>query len=143
MVANNQFSALGLVLLAELAKVARIIHSPADAVGALGASPLTRVEGHQDSDAAFLAEDLGEAVPRISTSKPFTEKLQSDDADRGILLDTGETGRAASPAAMVKSRDLDDQSVPIEASAQVPSQRTRRQRRKGMNAIGDLFSGLG
>lgn len=135
MVADNQFSALGLVLLSELSTVARIIRSPAYAVRALGNSPPASVMEHQDGDAASLAEDMGEAVLRISTDKLplYTEGLQPNDADQGA---------SAHPAGMPETRGSNDHSVLVEASAQVPSSWTRRQRRKGRNAIDDLFSGL-
>lgn len=142
MVGDNQFSALGLVLLSELAKVARIIQPPAYAVCALGDSPLVSVVDDQDSATTYPAEDLGEAVPRVSTSNMATERLQINTADRGNLLGTEETGQAVFPAAMAKSRGLNDSNVPIEVSAQVPSRWTRRRRRKGMNAIDDVFGGL-
>ncbi|SLM35772.1 hypothetical protein LPUS_05131 [Lasallia pustulata] len=141
MVADSQFSALGLVLLSELAKVARIIRPSTYAVCAReGTSPASGVEG-QSRDAEYL-EDVGEAMPRRSTSKRFTGKLEFNIADRGNLLDTGETGQTASGAAMPKTQDLNQHSASSEASTQVPSSWTRRQKRKGMNAIDDLFSGL-
>ena len=141
MVADSQFSALGLVLLSELAKVARIIQSSTYAVCARGeTSPASGVEG-QDRDAEYL-DDVGEAMPRLSTSKRFTEKLRSNIANRGNLLDTGETGRTASGAAMPKAQDLNQHSAPSEAFARVSSGWIRRRKRKGTNAIDDLFSGL-
>lgn len=140
MVADSQFSALGLVLLSELAKVARLIRPPTYAVCVTGDSSRAGVVEDRESDARYRAEDLGEAVLRVSTSNVLSEGLQSSITDRGNVPDTEEIGRTVSPATIAESSDSTDYNVPIEASAQVPTRRTRR--RKGMNLIDNLFSGL-
>lgn len=140
MVADHQFSALGLVLLSELAKVARLIRPRTYAVCAVGDSPLAGVMEDGEGDARCGAEDLGEAVARVPTSKVLSEGLQTSPKDRGNVPDMEETGRTVSPAAMAKSPDSSDCNVPIEAFVQVPTRRTGG--RKGMNPIDDLFSGL-
>lgn len=140
MVADHQFSALGLVLLSELARVARLIRPGTYAVCAVGDSPLAGVVEEREGDARCGAEDLGEAVARVSTSKVLSEGLQTSPKDRGNVADMEETGRTVSPGAMAESSDSSDCNVPIEAFVQVPTRRTGR--RKGMNPIDDLFSGL-
>ena len=156
MVADNQFCALGLTLVSELAKVRRIIEPPAYAVGSLGVSPSAIVEEEQgreqaqaqaqaqqqDGNAQFLAEDFGEAVPRLPTSILLTARLQSNTADRETLLTTGETGRATFPAAMGDTQGRSDPIVPAEEPTRATPRSARRPRRKGMNAIDDLFSRL-
>lgn len=158
LVRNNQFSALGLALVAELAKVRKTISSYAD------------IEGESENDAAntraaetlFAAEpteDFGEAVVRsmIEDSTihdptiPATVKLSSRSTQAGILhrscigdVDSTELldGTRGTPPPRVRSVKalLTNEAEPILLEA---SRKEKIHMKKQADPIDYLFDGLG
>jgi len=141
-VADNQFSALGLVLVGELAKVRKFVGAtPPEAQ-----SPMQRSPGL--SAAALMAgpadapEDLGEAVSRPPTTDQVTEPLQPQDrAPKRIK--TKEKAQGARLSTVQGARDgRHEQLGLVEDVFEAPHRPPKKKKRKGKNAIDDLFSGL-
>ena len=140
---DNQFSALGLTLVAELARIQRIIgleNGTVEEPGNLNVRALTE---------AF--EDLGQAVAKPGTSNSDVEAASHFPAagDLPELLDSGERrGALEGPQAgvVVIGPDPRPREETKEASAakekSVPKRPAKRQKRKSTNIIDDLFQGL-
>ena len=147
---DNQFSALGLTLVAELARIQRIIGIEDGAVeepGNLSVRPAS--DSHKALTEAF--EDLGEVV-----AKPVTSRADVDigphfpaAGDLPELLDFGDgSGALEDPEAevVVAGPDPRLREETKEASTaeekEIPKKPAKRQKRKTTNIIDDLFQGL-
>ena len=147
---DNQFSALGLTLVAELARIQRIIGLED---GAVGESVNRCVRPASDSNKALIEayEDLGEAVAKPVTSRSDVEVGPRFPAagDLPELLDSGD-GRGAlegsEASALVVGPDLRLREESKGASAakerKVSRKPANRQKKKSTNIIDDLFQGL-
>ena len=147
---DNQFSALGLTLVAELARIQSIIGLEDGAVeepGNLSVRPAS--DSHKALTEAY--EDLGQAVAKPVTSSSDVEVGPHLPAagDLPELLDFGD-GRGAleGPEAgvVVVGPDLRLREESKRASAakeiKIPKKPAKRQKRKSTNIIDDLFQGL-
>ena len=147
---DNQFSALGLTLVAELARIQRIIGLENGTVGEpgnLNVRPAS--DSHKALTEAF--EDLGQAVAKPGTSNSDVEVGPHFSAagDLPELLDSGNRrGALEGPEAgvVVVGPDSRPPEESKEASAAkekpVPKKPAKRQKRKSTNIIDDLFQGL-
>lgn len=128
-IADNQYSSLGLMLMANLASLNRII-APFQEPATEEADVESTAVGHAKSHDMLHShrEDLGEAVARPTV--------------------TGEEDEVAKPRVLARSDDEKvskakrARRVPEESAAEVPSAKAAKKKRKKGNAIDDLFSGL-
>ena len=147
---DNQFSALGLTLVAELARIQRIIGLENGKVEELGNANVSNAsDSHKHLTGAH--EDLGQAVVKPVTSTSAVEVGPRFPAAGGLpeLFDSGSGGGTLQePEADVAVVD------PVhrlrgegkEASAanrkKIPPDSAKRQKRKPTNVIDHLFQGL-
>ena len=147
---DNQFSALGLTLVAELARIQRIIGLENGAVERPGNSNVgTASDSHMALTEAF--EDLGQAVAKPATSKSAVELGPHFPAagDLPELLDSGSgsgtlQGPEAGVAVVGPVPRLREETKEASAAKEnkVPKKPAKRQKRKSTNTIDDLFQGL-
>ena len=147
---DNQFSALGLTLVAELARIQRIIgleNGTVEEPGNLNVRPAS--DSHKALTEAF--EDLGQAVAKPGTSNSDVEvgPHLSAAGDMPELLDSSERRGALEdpqPGVVVVGQDPRPREESKEASAakekSAPKKAAKRQKRKSTNIIDDLFQGL-
>lgn len=147
---DNQFSALGLTLVAELARIQRIIGLE---IGTVEEPGNLNVRPASDSHKALAEpfEDLGQAVAKPGTSNSDVEAAPHFPAagDLPELLDSGDRhGALEGPEAgvVVVGSDPRPREESKEASAakgkSVPKKPAKRQKRKSTNIIDDLFQRL-
>lgn len=147
---DNQFSALGLALVAELARIQRIIGLENGEVDEPGnANVSSASESHKDLTAAY--EDLGQAVAKAVTSTSAVEVGPHFPAagDLPELFNSGSGGGTLQePEADVAVVDpvyrLREKSKEASAAKRkkIPTDPAKRQRRKPTNVIDHLFQGL-
>ena len=147
---DNQFSALGLTLVAELARIQRIIGFEDGAVEDPD-NLSVRPASDSNKDLTEAVEDLGEAVAKPVTWRSDVEVGARFPAagDLPKLLDSGD-GRGAleglEAGVVVVGPDPGLREENKEASAakerRIPKKPAKRQKRKSTNVIDDLFQGL-
>lgn len=147
---DNQFSALGLTLVAELARIQRIIgleYGAAGESGNLNVRPAS--DRHRSLPETF--EDLGQAVAKPVTSSSNVEVGPYFPAagDLPELLDSGD-GRGAlggpetgvvvvGPEPRLREESKEASAAKEKTISKKPA---KRQKRKSTNIIDDLFQGL-
>lgn len=147
---DNQFSSLGLTLIAELARIQHIIGLENRVIEEPGKANVSNAsDSHKVSTEAF--EDLGQAVAKPVTSTSAVEIGTHFPAagDLPELFDSGSGGGILQgPAAgvVVAGPVLRLREESKEASAakrkKVSTDPAKRQKRKPTNVIDDLFQGL-
>ena len=147
---DNQFSPLGLTLVAELARIQRIIGLEKGAVGEHGNSNLrTASDSHKALTEAF--EDLGQTVakPVIPNSAVEVGPHFPVAGDLPELLDSGSgCGTLLGPEAgvavvgPVPRLSEETKEAPAAKENKIPKKPAKRQKRKSTNIIDDLFQGL-
>ena len=147
---DNQFSALGLTLVAELARIQRIIGLENGAVEEPGdLNVRTQSDSHKALTEAF--EDLGQAIAQPVTSNSAVELRPHFPAasDLPELLDSGDgrgtlQGSEAGVVVVGPLPRLREESKEASAAKENenPKKPAKRQKRKSTNIIDDLFQGL-
>ncbi len=147
---DNQFSALGLTLVAELARIQCIIGLENEEVEEPGnANVRTASDSHMALAEAF--EDLGQAVAEPVTSVSAVEvgprfpaagdlpELSDSGSGRGTLQ-----GPEADVVSVRQVARLREESKEASAAKKnkIPTKPSRRQKAKSTNIIDDLFQGL-
>ena len=145
-----QFSALGLTLIAELARIQHIIRLENGVIEEAGKANVSNVsDGHKVSTEAF--EDLGQAVAKPVTSTSAVEVGAQFPAASNLpeLFDSGSGGgNLQGPAAGVVVAGpilrLREESKKASAAKRkkISTGPAKRQKRKPTNVIDDLFQGL-
>lgn len=148
---DNQFSSLGIVVVAQLAKIQTLIGSIScygqkETLTALPASAC-------DSNFELQIEDLGVAVERIS-SVPV-DFNDSETKPASVVDESLTTNGASENGNPAKSewRGIEHRSLRVESSTTKPSEKTgtdlrvqsspaRRKMQKATNAIDDIFQSL-
>ena len=153
LIRDNQFSALGLTLVAELAKTQRAIGA-GSGEGEEGVETELEPMVSNYESGPETSEDLGEAVGRSTAiaSKsedpniPTTESSDSQrvkDAERRVQgRETDAMGpleHINTPATPLRK---EGGSVPIVSRFKAPPRTAKKQKRKPANPIDDLFQGL-
>ena len=153
LIRDNQFSALGLTLVAELAKTQR-------AIGTGGGEGKEGVETELEPMVSTyesipeVSEDLGEAVGRSTaiaskSEDPNIPTTESSDSQRVKDAERRVQGRETDamgplehinpPATPLRK---EGGSAPIVSRLKAPPRTTKKQKRKPANPIDDLFQGL-
>ncbi len=158
LVQDNQFSALGLALIAEIAKISKTISSFADPEEESEDNPAT-IRTAEGFSARGPTEDLGEAVGSpinldstvYDSAVPATNQLPSRPMQEGVTQrcpsgDADGTGnldsiRDAQPAKVQSVARLSANEVNLISSG--PSRKPKSNKKRQSNPIDDLFDGLG
>ena len=147
---DNQFSALGLTLVAELARIRRIIGLENGEIGEPDKANVSKAsESHKDLTEAF--EDLGQAVAKPGTSVSAVENgphfhsagdlpEHSDPDSGGGTLQRPEADVVV--AATVLKLHEESREVSAAKRKKAPTDPAKRQKGKPTNIIDDLFQGL-
>lgn len=130
LVADNQYAALGLMLVGTLARVRRVVRplrgKERDEEGSEGRMEGLVVKGGQD------AQDIGEVVRR----EELVEGQGPDTAD----LEEEDNSALKRPKAKKRSVTAEEAKVSTVEDS-IPSKRPKKKRKKG-DALDDLFAGL-
>ena len=129
--ADNQYAALGLMLLANLARVMRIIRP-------LGKSKLSdEIKGGEQeslSEVPRVEADLGEVIKR--------EEVQvEEDIKKKKIPDEDEDERAELKKPKKKRSIIAEESSKLKTAESTPAKRPKKKRKKG-DAFDDLFDSL-
>jgi ribonuclease MRP protein subunit RMP1 len=139
LIADNQYAALGLVLMGVLARVKRVIRP-------LGPARIVQDENENKLSTSGAANsavilDLGEAVARGELGEVVTKDSDLDehgeDEDHEVEVRKVKKKRKEPKEAKFKAQ-MQAQRV-VEA---IPTQRPKKKRKKGGDAFDDLFAGL-
>lgn len=147
---DNQFSALGLALVAELARIQRIIGLESGEVEEPGNADMrTASDSHKDLTDAF--EDLGQAVAKPGTSISAVEvgpHFPAAGDSPELLITSSGRGTLQGPEAdvvvvgpVLRLREESKEASPAKRN-KISIDPAKRQKRKPTNVIDDLFQGL-
>ena len=145
-VQNKQFAALGLVLFAELATISRLVGVKVDNHQDAGGSTIEQQEAFK-ATISPLPEDFGEAVERNFATDTPTHLLrrltERSDVDKVLhstsIAESSETHPF--PVQPTDSMAMESGEASMDAQG-TPPKRPKHRKRKGANAIDDLFHGL-
>jgi ribonuclease MRP protein subunit RMP1 len=130
-VADNQYAALGLMLLANLARVKRIIRP-------LGKpKPSDEIKGGEQeslSEVPRVEADLGEVIKReeIQVEEEIEKKIPDEDEDEKVELKKPKKKKRSMIA---------EESPKLKTAESTPAKRPKKKRKKG-DAFDDLFDSL-
>ena len=148
LVADSQFSTLGVVLLAILARVGRLVGLP-EPLAAPVLKPGQIAKVVLATSLKETGDDRGELVPRVYgsedvgevISREVAEKMsKGEDRDLGKVVD-GQLDDVGDAAVSHESRKEARRHEVAEADLAIGMERKKKRRKKG-NAIDDLFAGL-
>ncbi|KAL8829707.1 MAG: hypothetical protein Q9191_001860 [Dirinaria sp. TL-2023a] len=143
---DNQFAALGLVLFAELAKISRLVGAKIDNHQDAG-EPTIDPQKALQAPVLRLFEDFGEAVERKNSTETLTHLLRGSversDLGRGLHSTPTPENTEKHPFCVQPTRSVAMQSGKTSVNAHdTPPKRPKKRKRKGTNAIDDLFQAL-
>ena len=141
-VTETQFSTLGLVLIAELARLRKIIGTEAHKIDRgfeLASKGYHLVPSNVTSS---LIEDLGEAIERRPSGDRYTKQIQAHQIAAGALVASSGTNGTTSKD--IKFVNIDGKIALCEGKSSVTSRPkpAKSKKSKAGNIIDDLFSAL-
>lgn len=129
MVADNRYAALGLMLMGVLARFKSVLSVLGEEVGVPVEDP-SLVDEEEVSVLKEGGDDFGEVVSR----DVLVDVGEDEDQVRRTALRTPEKGN--------KKRGEDEEKRETDVVESTPSKRPKKKRKKGGDALDDLFSGL-
>lgn len=144
---NNQFAALGLVLFAELARIHCLIGEKVDDPQDTARSTVVDLQEASIAPAVRLHEDVGEAVERSNdTNIPQELSTKFVESSRGDTTFSSSTMPESNETSLFPVQTMHPMAAgSSEANTDEPEalrKRHKHRKRKGANAIDDLFRGL-